>query len=321
MVVDPVREEFEMNGSPLHGERKLQSLKKPSWLRVRAPSSPDFTKTASLIRAHNLPTVCEEAACPNIGECWSQKRATIMVMGKRCTRSCAFCHVDTKPPLPLDPKEADNVSSIVKKMQLSHVVITSVDRDDLRDGGAKHFAKIIQTLRRKNNHVTIEILTPDFRNKMGAVETICASPPDIFNHNIETVPRLYPDVRRGARYFHSLKILEQVKSNTQNVYTKSGLMLGLGEEEKEIYQVMDDMREAGIDFLTMGQYLQPTKKQVPVKRYVTPELFKKYEKIAYMKGFLQVDSGPLVRSSYHADKGFDSLQKRRVKKTEEIVNA
>ena len=285
--------------------------RKPDWIRVKAPTSRGFAETRSIVRDKGLHTVCEEAACPNIGECWSKKHATMMIMGDTCTRACAFCNVKTGMPAPLDLDEPAKVARAVAEMGLNHVVITSVDRDDLADGGAQHFADVVTSIRRDNPQTTIEILTPDFLRKPGAAEVVIDSRPDVFNHNLETVPRLYLSIRPGARYFHSLRLLERVKERDPKMFTKSGIMVGLGEEREEVMQVMDDMRSAGIDFITIGQYLQPTRKHAPVARFVTPEEFRSYETIARAKGFLMVSSSPLTRSSHHAGEDFAKLQAAR----------
>jgi lipoyl synthase len=286
-------------------------LRKPEWLRVRAPGSPGYNETRSIVREHGLVTVCEEAACPNIGECWSQKHATMMIMGDICTRACAFCNVATGLPLPLDPTEPVRAGDAVAKMGLKHVVITSVDRDDLADGGAAHFAAVVHAIRAAAPGTTIEILTPDFLRKEGAAEVVIDSAPDVFNHNLETVPRLYLKIRPGARYYASLRLLERVKERDPSRFTKSGLMVGLGETKEEVMQVMDDMRSAGVDFLTIGQYLQPTRKHAPIDRFVTPDEFAAYEAIARAKGFLMVSASPLTRSSHHAGEDFARLQEAR----------
>ena len=286
-------------------------LRKPEWIRVKAPGSPVYTETRRIVRENNLVTVCEEAGCPNIGECWTKKHATMMIMGDTCTRACAFCNVKTGLPGPLDAQEPENVGAAVAEMGLSHVVITSVDRDDLDDGGAAHFAEVVRAIRKASPGTTIEILTPDFLRKNGAAEIVIDSRPDVFNHNLETVPRLYLSIRPGARYFNSLRLLERVKDRDPSMFTKSGIMVGLGETREEIMQVMDDMRSAGIDFITIGQYLQPTRKHAPVDRFVTPEEFKSYETIARAKGFLMVSSSPLTRSSHHAGEDFARLKAAR----------
>ncbi|MAL79670.1 MAG: lipoyl synthase [Sneathiella sp.] len=285
--------------------------RKPSWIRVKAPVSKTYHETRELMRGLNLTTVCEEAACPNIGECWAKKHATMMIMGEICTRACAFCNVSTGKPNPLDPFEPFNVATAVKTMGLNHVVITSVDRDDLKDGGAQHFAEVIQAIREAAPETTIEILTPDFLKKPGALEVVVAAKPDVFNHNLETVPKLYTSVRPGARYYHSLRLLERVKELDPNMFTKSGLMVGLGETKDEVSQVMDDMRVANIDFITIGQYLQPTVKHHAIDRFVTPDEFAVLEKQAYAKGFLMVSASPLTRSSHHAGEDFAKLKAAR----------
>ena len=286
--------------------------RKPDWIRVKAPVSKGFQETRALMRDLNLNTVCEEAACPNIGECWSKKHATVMILGDVCTRACAFCNVKTGMPRQVDPLEPEHVAIAAAKLGLEHIVVTSVDRDDLPDGGAGQFVKVIEALRRATPATTIEILTPDFRGKMRpAVEAICAAGPDVYNHNLETVPRLYPTIRPGARYYASLRLLEEVKRHDPLIFTKSGIMLGLGEERLEVHQVMDDMRSAEVDFLTMGQYLQPTPKHARVADFVTPQVFDAYGAIARAKGFLQVASSPLTRSSYHAGEDFAEMRAAR----------
>ncbi len=284
---------------------------KPKWLRVRAPTSPEYQETKDIVREHGLATVCEEAACPNIGECWKLKHATMMIMGEICTRACAFCNVATGKPNALNAMEPTNVALAVAKLGLRHVVITSVDRDDLDDGGAEHFAKTIRAIRAHSPETSVEVLTPDFLRKEGGLETVVEAKPDVFNHNLETVPRLYPTVRMGARYFHSLRLLADAKRLDPTIFTKSGLMVGLGESREEVLQVMDDLRSAEVDFLTIGQYLQPTPKHHVVDRFVTPEEFKSLEKAAYAKGFLLCSATPLTRSSYHADADFAKLQAAR----------
>lgn len=286
-------------------------LRKPDWIRVKAPTSAAYAKTRAIVKQKGLVTVCEEAACPNIGECWEKSHATFMILGDICTRACAFCNVRTGLPKPVNPNEAIQISEAVSEMNLSHVVITSVDRDDLADGGATHFVNVIQAIRVRKPQTTIEILTPDFLRKDTALDKVTDAQPDVFNHNLETVPRLYPSIRPGARYYHSLRLLERVKTRNPAQFTKSGLMVGLGESKEEIMQVMDDMRSAGIDFLTIGQYLQPTRKHVSIKRFVTPDEFRAYETIAKTKGFLLVSASPLTRSSYHADADFIKLQAAR----------
>lgn len=286
--------------------------RKPDWIRVKAPTSKGYGETRQLMRDLKLNTVCEEAACPNIGECWTKKHATVMILGDTCTRACAFCNVKTGMPGRVDAAEPDNVAEMVLKTGLEHIVVTSVDRDDLPDGGASQFVKVIQAVRAASPATTIEILTPDFRNKMQrAVEAIVQARPDVYNHNLETVPRLYPTIRPGARYYASLRLLEEVKRHDPSIFTKSGVMLGLGEERLEIHQVMDDMRCADIDFLTMGQYLRPTPKHAEVKEFVTPQAFKAYGAIARAKGFLQVAASPLTRSSYHAGDDFAEMKAAR----------
>lgn len=286
--------------------------RKPDWIRVKAPTSKGYGETRQLMRDLKLNTVCEEAACPNIGECWTKKHATVMILGDVCTRACAFCNVKTGMPRAVDPLEPEHVAIAAAKMGLEHIVITSVDRDDLPDGGAGQFVKVIKALRANTPDTTIEILTPDFRGKMrAAVEAIVAAGPDVYNHNLETVPRLYPTIRPGARYYASLRLLEEVKAHDPLVFTKSGIMLGLGEERLEVHQVMDDMRCAGIDFITMGQYLQPTPKHAKVAEFVTPQTFDAYGAIARAKGFLQVAASPLTRSSYHAGDDFREMRAAR----------
>ncbi|MDC3116353.1 lipoyl synthase [Alphaproteobacteria bacterium] len=284
---------------------------KPNWLRVRAPLGKIFNETKGLLDDLKITTVCEEASCPNIGNCWSKKHATMMIMGDICTRACSFCNVATGKPGKLDLSEPIRVAKSVARLNLRHVVITSVDRDDLIDGGAGHFVNTIADIRKLSPKTSIEILTPDFLRKDGALEKVINAKPDVFNHNLETVPRLYPTVRPGARYFHSLSLLSKVKETDPNIFTKSGIMVGLGENENEIYQVMDDMRSANIDFLTIGQYLQPTIKHHKVEKYVDPLEFKNYQKIALAKGFLVVSSSPLTRSSFHASEDFEKLKKAR----------
>lgn len=285
--------------------------KKPDWIRVKAPISKDYESTRSLIREAKLNTVCEAAACPNIGECWAKKHATIMILGSTCTRACAFCNIKTGRPDLLDPHEPERAAEALAKLGLHHVVITSVDRDDLEDGGALQFAKTIREIRRATPGTTIEVLTPDFQRKPGALEIVVDAEPDVFNHNVETVPRLYQSVRPGARYFHSINLLARVKALNPRLFTKSGLMVGLGEDKTELYQVMDDFRSADIDFITIGQYLQPTPKHHPVMRFVPPEEFKSYEAMAWGKGFLMVSASPLTRSSYHAGEDFKKLKQAR----------
>ena len=294
--------------------KETSQIKKPDWLRVRVSGSEKFLKTKKILSDSKSVTVCEEANCPNISECWQKNHATFMIMGDTCTRACAFCNVKTGLPDKLDVFEPYKISQAVKKMDLSHVVITSVDRDDLDDGGAEHFAKTINAIRKISPETTIEILTPDFLKKENALGILLKDCPDVFNHNLETVPRLYLSIRPGARYFNSLRLLNEVKDKNPNIFTKSGLMLGLGEEKNEIMQVMDDLRAAKVDFLTLGQYLQPTKKHAPVVKYVTPDEFESYKIIAESKGFLMVSSSPLTRSSHHAEEDFKILKQKRIKK-------
>jgi lipoic acid synthetase len=287
------------------------TLRKPEWIRVKAPGSKEYSVTKSIVQEHKLHTVCEEAGCPNIGECWSQRHATMMIMGDTCTRACAFCNVKTGLPAALDTDEPRHVGEAVAKLGLKHVVITSVDRDDLADGGAEHFAQTINAIRELSPGTTVEVLTPDFLRKDGALDVVMTARPDVFNHNLETVPRLYLTVRPGARYFASLRLLERAKELVPTGFTKSGLMVGLGESREEIMQVMDDLRAAKVDFLTIGQYLQPTKKHAKLERFWTPEEFKSLEAIAKAKGFLMVSASPLTRSSYHADADFAQMQANR----------
>ncbi len=287
------------------------ALKKPDWIRVKAPVSKGYLATQAIVRANGLHTVCEEAGCPNIGECWERKHATFMVMGDTCTRACAFCNVRTGLPRPLDPAEPARVAEATAKLGLTHLVVTSVDRDDRDDGGAGHFAQVIRAVRAHCPATTIEVLTPDFLRKDGAAETVVAAKPDVFNHNLETVPSKYLTVRPGARYFASIRLLQRVKELDPSIFTKSGIMLGLGEERNEVLQVMDDLRAADVDFLTVGQYLQPTRKHHEVVRFVPPEEFKVYETIAYAKGFLMVSASPLTRSSHHAGEDFARLKAAR----------
>lgn len=287
--------------------------RKPAWIRVKAPVSAEYNETRALMRGLKLHTVCEEAACPNIGECWQKKHATFMILGAICTRACAFCNVATGRPDQLDPHEPDHVAEAVGKLGLNHVVITSVDRDDLEDGGAGHFARTIRAIRAAAPATTIEILTPDFMRKPGAIETVVEARPDVFNHNLETVPRLYPSIRPGARYFTSLSLLARVKQLDPAMFTKSGIMVGLGEGREEIGQVMDDLRAADVDFITVGQYLQPTPKHAAVDRFVTPDEFQSYATMARGKGFLMVSSSPLTRSSHHAGDDFAQLRAARAR--------
>ncbi len=287
------------------------SPRKPPWIRVKAPTSPAYGETKRLMRDNNLNTVCEEASCPNIGECWSQKHVTVMILGDICTRACAFCNVRTGKPGAVDAMEPDNLAQAAAEMGLRHMVITSVDRDDLADGGAGQFARCIERLRVAAPGTTLEVLTPDFRGKDGALETVIEAGPDVFNHNLETVPRLYRSIRPGARYFHSLRLLDTAKQLDPAIFTKSGIMVGLGEARDEILQIMDDLRSANVDFLTIGQYLQPTPRHAPVERFVTPGEFDEYRDLGLAKGFLRVASTPLTRSSYHADTDFAALQEAR----------
>lgn len=302
-------------GAARHPEKRRNpdqpQPRRPDWLRVKAPVSAAYAETRSLMRDLNLVTVCEEAACPNIGECWAQKHATMMILGAVCTRACAFCNVATGKPDLLDAFEPENVAKAVASLALRHVVITSVDRDDLADGGAEHFAKTIEFIRLYSPDTTIEILTPDFLRKEGALEIIASARPDVFNHNMETVPRLYPSIRPGARYFHSLSILQKIKEIDPSIFTKSGIMVGLGETDEEVGQIMDDLRAANVDFMTIGQYLQPTPKHAAVDRFVEPDIFEGYAKQGKAKGFLLMSSTPLTRSSYHADADFAALQLAR----------
>jgi lipoyl synthase len=285
--------------------------RKPPWIRVKAPTSPEYHETRRLMRELKLNTVCEEAACPNIGECWKQKHATVMILGSVCTRACTFCNVATGRPDELDPHEPEHVAEAVARLGLSHIVVTSVDRDDLDDGGAGHFVRTIQAIRAATPNTTIEVLTPDFLKKDGAIEAVVEAGPDIYNHNLETVPRLYAEVRPGARYFHSLRLLDRVKELAPGMFTKSGLMVGLGEDKNEIFQVMDDLRAAHVDFITIGQYLQPTPKHHAVHRFVPPDEFDTYRAMALGKGFLMVSASPLTRSSYFAGDDFAKLRAAR----------
>ena len=304
---------------PRHPEKAnrpdSEVLRKPSWIRAKAPGAgPEagvYAETKKIIKDNNLVTVCEEAACPNIGECWSQRHATMMIMGEICTRACAFCNVSTGMPLPLDTDEPARVADAVAKLGLRHIVITSVDRDDLDDGGAQHFADTIYAIRANSPETSIEILTPDFLRKEGALEIVVEARPDVFNHNLETTPRLYLNIRPGARYYHSMRLLQRVKEIDPTIFTKSGIMVGLGESREEVMQVMDDMRSADIDFITIGQYLQPTRKHAPIDRFVTPEEFESYATMARAKGFLMVSATPLTRSSHHADEDFAKLKAAR----------
>src|SRR5271165_7006083 len=300
---------------PRHPEKAHRpdtpALRKPDWIRVRAPVSKGYADTRDIVRAHGLHTVCEEAGCPNMGECWDKKHATFMIMGDTCTRACAFCNVKTGLPGPLDAGEPAHIGEATAKLGLSHVVVTSVDRDDLDDGGAAHFAAVIASIRAASPATTVEILTPDFLRKPRALERVVEARPDVFNHNLETVPSKYLKVRPGARYFHSLRLLQKVKELDGDIFTKSGIMVGLGEERNEVLQLMDDLRSAEVDFLTIGQYLQPTRKHHPVEAFIRPEAFKAYEAIAYAKGFALVAATPLTRSSHHAGEDFERLRAKR----------
>lgn len=305
-LLDPAKRHPEKQKNP-----DRPTGKKPDWIRVKAPTSAGYLETRDIVRKLHLTTVCEEAGCPNIGECWQKKHATFMIMGEICTRACAFCNVATGKPDALNPFEPVKVAVGVQKMGLRHVVVTSVDRDDLADGGAEHFIKTIGEIRRLSPATTIEILTPDFKGKPGSVEKVAAAYPDVFNHNLETVPRLYPSVRPGARYFTSLQLLQDVKKFDPSIFTKSGLMVGLGESMEEVGQVMDDLRAAEVDFITIGQYLQPTPKHHEVMDFITPEQFEQYTKMAQRKGFLMVSASPLTRSSHHAGEDFERLRAAR----------
>jgi lipoic acid synthetase len=316
VVIDKLGGDKLGGARPRHPEKQNRPetplLRKPDWLRVRAPGSPGYAATREIVKTHRLVTVCEEAACPNIGECWDKSHATFMILGEICTRACAFCNVATGKPLPVDRDEPARVGDAVAKMGLKHVVITSVDRDDLADGGAQQFVDVIREIRAAAPATTIEILTPDFARKpVSAVESVIDAGPDVFNHNLETVPRLYLSIRPGARYYNSLRLLERVKERDPTRFTKSGIMVGLGEAKEEVMQVMDDMRSAGVDFITIGQYLQPTRKHAPIDRFVHPDEFRALEEIARSKGFLMVASSPLTRSSHHAGEDFARLQAAR----------
>ena len=309
VLIDNVTDAADRPRHPEKAHRPDQpALRKPDWIRVKAPVSSGYLDTQRIVRANGLHTVCEEAGCPNIGECWEQKHATFMIMGDTCTRACAFCNVKTGLPRALDPVEPKHIAEATRKLGLAHVVVTSVDRDDLDDGGAEHFAAVIGAIRALCPTTTIEVLTPDFLRKGSAAETVVAARPDIFNHNLETVPSKYLTVRPGARYFASIRLLQRVKDIDPQMFTKSGIMVGLGEERNEILQVMDDLRAAGVDFLTIGQYLQPSRKHHPVVRFVPPEEFKALETIAYAKGFSMVAASPLTRSSHHAGEDFARLK-------------
>ena len=315
-LIDTLEKQAGGKPRPRHPEKAHRPdnpvMRKPEWIRVRAPGSPEWAKTRDIVRENKLVTVCEEAGCPNIGECWSKKHATFMILGDTCTRACAFCNVKTGMPGAVDEDEPERLADAVAKMGLKHVVVTSVDRDDLDDGGAGHFSAVIRATRARTPDTTIEVLTPDFLRKDGALETVVEAKPDVFNHNLETVPSLYLTVRPGARYFHSVRLLQRVKELDPKMFTKSGIMVGLGEERNEVLQLMDDLRTANVDFLTIGQYLQPTRKHHEVKAFVTPEAFKSYETIAYTKGFLLVSASPLTRSSHHAGEDFARLRAARL---------
>ncbi|MFN4127389.1 lipoyl synthase [Pannonibacter indicus] len=314
----PARAQSADDAKPRHPEKAHRPdnpvARKPAWIRVKAPTSPVYRETHQVVRENKLVTVCEEAGCPNIGECWSKKHASFMILGDTCTRACAFCNVRTGMPGAVDKNEPEGIATAVATMGLEHVVITSVDRDDLDDGGANHFADVIAAIRARAPKTTIEVLTPDFLRKEGALEIVVKAKPDVFNHNLETVPSKYLKVRPGARYFHSIRLLQRVKELDPTMFTKSGIMVGLGEERNEVLQLMDDLRTADVDFLTIGQYLQPSKKHHPVLSFVTPEEFKAYEKIAYAKGFLKVSASPLTRSSHHAGEDFADLRAARAAK-------
>ena len=324
-LLDTVTKDHSQTERPRHPEKAHRPdnpiQRKPAWIRVKAPTSPVYRETQQVVRSNNLVTVCEEAGCPNIGECWSKKHASFMILGDTCTRACAFCNVRTGMPGPVDPNEPTGVAEAVATMGLEHVVITSVDRDDLADGGAGHFAEVIQAIRERAPSTTIEVLTPDFLRKPGALETVVRARPDVFNHNLETVPSKYLTVRPGARYFHSIRLLQQVKEIDPGMFTKSGIMVGLGEERNEVLQLMDDLRTADVDFLTIGQYLQPSSKHHAVARFVTPDEFKAFEKIAYAKGFLKVSASPLTRSSHHAGEDFADLKRARAARLGQIASA
>ena len=300
---------------PRHPEKINKPInpiqRKPDWIRVKISNSSIYNETKEIVKSNNLHTVCEEAGCPNISECWSKRHATFMIMGDTCTRACAFCNVKTGLPNALDRKEPLRIAKATNDLNLKHVVITSVDRDDLEDGGAEHFAQTILEIKKLNPNTSVEILTPDFLRKGDVYKKIILAKPDVFNHNIETVPSNYTKVRPGSRYFQSINLLKEVKDYDDKIFTKSGLMLGLGESEDELYQVMDDLRCAKVDFLTLGQYLQPTDRHYPIKKFIPPEDFEKYKKIAYSKGFLLVSSSPMTRSSYHADDDFKKLKEKR----------
>ncbi len=318
IVVDLLNADPREKSAPRHPEKAKRPdtpvLRKPDWIRVKAPGSPGWAETNKIVKENGLITVCEEAGCPNQGECWEKKHATFMIMGDTCTRACAFCNVKTGMPAALDPNEPDYIGAATAKLGLEHVVVTSVDRDDLDDGGAQHFALVIAAIRRLSPGTTIEILTPDFLRKPGALEVVVAAKPDVFNHNLETVPSNYLTIRPGARYFHSIRLLQRVKELDPTIFTKSGIMVGLGEQRNEVLQLMDDLRSADVDFLTIGQYLQPTRKHAEVKSFVPPQEFKSYEAVARAKGFLHVASSPLTRSSHHAGDDFAKLKAARLAK-------
>ncbi len=315
VVFDIDRDRKPADRKPRHPEKAHRPdqplLRKPDWIRVKAPGSALWGATSKIVKKHGLVTVCEEAGCPNVGECWEKKHATFMIMGDTCTRACAFCNVKTGMPAPLDRDEPQKIGMAVAELGLDHVVITSVDRDDLADGGASHFVETIQAIRRAARETTVEILTPDFLRKAGALETVVAARPDVFNHNLETVASKYLRVRPGARYFHSIRLLQRVKEIDASIFTKSGIMGGLGESRDEVLQLMDDLRSADVDFLTIGQYLQPSRKHHPVVSFVTPDEFKAYETIALTKGFALVSASPLTRSSHHAGEDFARLKAAR----------
>lgn len=318
-VVDTVSEKKRVRHPEKAHRPDNEIARKPDWIRVKAPTSKGYLETRDIVKSNNLVTVCEEAGCPNIGSCWQQKHASFMIMGEICTRACAFCNVATGRPNALDPNEPENVARAVSQMGLKHVVITSVDRDDLADGGAQHFVDTITAIRESSPQTTIEILTPDFLRKDGALDKVVSARPDVFNHNLETVPSNYLTVRPGARYFHSIRLLQRVKELDPTMFTKSGIMVGLGEQRNEVLQLMDDLRVADVDFLTIGQYLQPTKKHHRVVSFVTPEEFKSYETIAYAKGFLMVSASPLTRSSHHAGDDFAKLQAARAARNGKVM--
>lgn len=313
-----------LDNKDLQGFSKIQPkenmLRKPDWIRVKAPISKGYHETKEILKSRKLVTVCEEASCPNIGECWEQKHATVMILGSVCTRACSFCNIETGKPDSVNPHEPKNVAEVAQVTGLKHIVITSVDRDDLADGGADQFVKCIQEIRKAAPKTTIELLTPDFLRKDGAMEKVVEAKPDVFNHNIETVPGLYNSIRPGARYFHSLHLLKKVKEIDPTMFTKSGLMVGLGEKKEEVLQVMDDLRSADVDFITIGQYLRPSVRHAPVDRYVTPDEFDYYKKMAYSKGFLMVASSPLTRSSYHAGDDFAQMRDERNKRLSAKAN-